>query len=164
MRRAVTVLLALMLAACAVPQDQSASPQDLPPLAARHGEPLLALADHVLAVYFASQTGTGPTVCLATSDGREPVAMAPEAERALMMRHTRLSPKSACVQQDGGWVDADSGEPALVFTLDGLSCPEADRCTAFAGYGAGAQQAAAERYDLIWRGDGWTITRVAARP
>lgn len=161
MRRAALFLLALPLAGCvpAEEREQPQSPQDLPALAGNRGNPQLALADHVLAGYFAAQTGAGPTVCLATSDGRDAVALAPQDERALMMRHVRLSPMSTCVERDRAWVNADSGDAALVFTLQPLSCADADHCTAFVGYGAGSQDALPIRYALAWEGDGWAITR-----
>lgn len=159
MRLTIALLLALSLTGCAVTPEEQDSPDQLPSLSADRGRPLLALADHVLEAYFASQSGAAPTVCLATSDGREEVALPPAEERDLMMRHVRLSPLSACKEADGAWVDAETGDPALVFAVHTLSCPDAERCTAFAGYRAGNQQAAADRYDLAWEGESWTYTR-----
>lgn len=160
MRLSIVLVLALSLSACAVTPEEQASPDELPSLSGDQGRPLLALADHVLEGYFASLPGAGPTVCLATSDGREEVALAPAEERDLMMRHVRLSPLSACVETNGAWIDAETGDPALVFAVHTLSCPDAAHCTAFADYRAGDQQAAADRYDLAWQGENWTYTRL----
>jgi hypothetical protein len=155
------VLLAVPLAACVAPQEgeNARSPKDLPPLAGEKGQPLLALADHLLGNYFTSDVARQPTVCLAVNDGRDDAALPPQDERALMMRHVRLSPLSRCALADRGWVDSDTDEAALVFTLHSFTCADADHCTGFGSFTAGQQNALSSRYSMAWDGDAWRFAR-----
>jgi hypothetical protein len=157
MRTIAAVLLALPLGACVVPEDggRTRSPRDLPSLAAQQEQPLLALADHLLGNYFASDVVSQPTVCLAISDGREETALPPQDERALMMRHVRLSPMSRCVRSGLSLVDGETGGPALLFAVHSFTCAEAGRCTGFAGFSAGDQQSLSSLYRMTWAGGAW---------
>lgn len=153
---------ALLLAGCSHKDDQGReddSASGLPSLAADKSEPLLALADHLLASYFASDVATRPTVCIAVSDGREDVAKDPQDERELMMRHEALSPLSGCALIDGTWQVAVSGEPALVFSVHSFTCADADHCTGFGSYMSGAQSSPSSRYTMLWEESAWTFER-----
>ncbi|MCL6252076.1 hypothetical protein M3P36_13600 [Altererythrobacter sp. KTW20L] len=152
----------LLFAGCTHQEEkgrESDSGSNLPALAADKSEPLLALADHLLANYFASDVATRPTVCIAVSDGREEVAKDPGDERELMMRYEALSPLSGCALIDGGWQDAVSGEPALVFSVHSFTCADAERCSGFASYMSGAQSTPSNRYTMEWDGSAWTFER-----
>ena len=152
---------ALLLAGCTHSEEQAQDGEegsDLPSLAADLSQPQLALADHLLANYFASDVATRPTVCLAVNDGREDVALDPAAERELMMRYAALSPLSGCTLM-GGWLDAVSGEPALVFSISGFTCADAEHCTAFGSYMSGDQSSISSRYTMLWDGAAWGFER-----
>ena len=164
MRRVVAASLigTVLLAGCVPPEDAvqgSAAGTRLPSLAADRAQPRLALADHLLGNYFASDVSTRPTVCVAVNDGREDVALDPALERELMMRYEALSPLSGCALIDGGWQDAVSNEPALVFTIHSFTCADADHCTGFGSYVSGRQSSLSSRYTLLYEGDAWGFTR-----
>ena len=165
MRRLVATLLttglAVALAGCTMPQEGSSthSPKDLSSLAAQQDQPLLALADHVLGGYFASDVVSQPTVCLAVHDGREEAALPPEDERALMMRYVRLSPMSRCVRQGPSLIDGETREPALLFQLHSFTCADSEHCTGFSGYEAGDQQSPTSLYRMTWDGAAWQFQR-----
>jgi hypothetical protein len=161
MHRAGFAVVLLMLAACVPPEQaqDGSSPKPLPPLAADKGAPLLALADHLLGQYFASDVAGDTTVCIGAHDGREEDALPPADEVALMMRHPALSPFASCGQVDGAWRDADSGDPAMVFTIHSFSCADADTCSGFGGYMAGASSSPSARYTMLWDGEAWQFTR-----
>jgi hypothetical protein len=114
MKRLLAVSLLLgMVAACAPPAEESQeSPPDLPSLAADRARPQLALADHLLANYFASDVVMRPTVCIATTDGREDVALEAGWERELMARYEALAPFARCALLNGVWQDAETGSEA----------------------------------------------------
>lgn len=153
---------ALLLAGCAHPEEQEQDTQAgtaLPSLGADQSQPLLALADHLLGNYFASDVASHPTVCLAVSDGREDVALDPEAERELMMRYEALSPLSGCALVDGGWQDAETAEHALVFTINSFTCADDAHCTGFGSYMSGGQSSPSARYTLLFENDAWGFTR-----
>ena len=164
MRRLAAVpaaLAALALASCfpAEETQDSSSPKPLPSLAADKGAPLLALADHLLGQYFASEVAGDTTVCLAVTDGRDEQALSPADEVTLMMHHPALSPLATCGLVDGAWRNVDSGDPALVFTVHSFGCADAEQCTGFASYMAGATGSPATRYAMTWDGDAWQFTR-----
>ena len=159
---AATLMGALLLAGCAHPEEPAQDDDagtDLPSLAADRAQPQLALADHLLGNYFASDVSMRPTVCVAVSDGREDVALEPAHERELMMRYEALSPLSGCALIDGGWQDAVSNEPALVFTIHSFTCADADHCTGFGSYVSGRQSSLSSRYTMLYEGGAWGFTR-----
>lgn len=159
---AASLIGAALLAGCvppAEPVQDSATASDLPALAADRSQAQLALADHLLGNYFASDVSTRPTVCVSVHDGREDVALDPAHERELMMRYEALSPLSGCALIDGGWQDAVSSEPALVFTIHSFTCADAERCSGFGSYVSGRQNALSSRYTMLYEGDAWGFTR-----
>src|SRR5690606_29197472 len=89
--------LPLVLAGCLplAPTGSNALPP-LPALAGQQGNPQLALLEHILTDYFASDITSRPTVCAAVHDGREELALSPEDEVALIERFDRLAPLSRC--------------------------------------------------------------------
>lgn len=161
MKRLIAASLVLgLVAACAPPAEESQeSPPDLPSLAMDRDRPQLALADHLLANYFASDVAMRPTVCIATTDGRDDVALEAGWERELMSRYEALAPFSRCALLDGVWRDAETGEPAMVFTLHTFTCTDELSCNGFGGYMAGATSSMSSRYTLQWDRDRWLFTR-----
>jgi hypothetical protein len=155
MRLWLSGLIVLLLAGCQVHPFYRASPKELPSLRLQQGQPLLALADHLLRNYYASDVVSQPTVCLAVNDGREGVALPPQDERALMMRHVRLSPFSRCIRDGLSVVDGETGAPALVFALHSFTCADASHCTGFSGYDVGDQQALSSLHRMTWDGAAW---------
>jgi Prokaryotic membrane lipoprotein lipid attachment site len=150
---------ALLLAGCSVPRPQLASLPPLPALAAQQASPRLALLEHVLAAYFASDIASRPTVCAAVHDGRSDEALPPEDEVALIERFARLAPLSRCAEVGGAWRDAETEQPALVFTLHSFTCASAASCTGWAGYRAGAAASRSSLYRMEWGGERWAVTR-----
>jgi len=151
----------LMQAGCAPLADMGSRLAPLPPLAAQQANPRLALLDHVLADYFTSDIASRPTVCAAVHDGREEDALPPEDEVALIERFDRLAPLSRCAQIAGNWRDAETEEPALVFSLHSFTCSSDTNCTGWAGYRAGAAASMSYLYTMQWSGAAWTFTRDA---
>lgn len=154
-------MAALLLVSACSGTDETAteSPPPLPPLDNDMQKPQLALADHVLGNYFSSVVALRPTVCIATTDGREEVALEQQWERELMTRYPALAPFSRCAFLDGGWQDAETGEPAMVFTLHSFSCASANSCSGFGHYMFGKSSSPATRYKLEWGGKRWTFSR-----
>lgn len=161
MRRLAAVAAALALAGCFAPEraQDTSSPKPLPSLAADKGAPLLALADHLLDQYFASEVAGDTTVCLAVTDGRDEQALPQADEVTLMMHHPALSPLATCGQVDGTWRNVDSGDPALVFTVHSFGCADGEECTGFVSYTAGAASSPSARYAMAWDGAAWQFTR-----
>jgi hypothetical protein len=158
-RRALALLL-LPLSGCMVNVPASEEPRAaLPALAADAAAPRLALAEHLLSEYFSSDIARPPTVCLAASDGRSEEALPPADETALVARFERLAPFSRCTWTTGGWQDAESGDPALVFTIHSFSCASATECTGWASYTAGATASPSALYRMRYAGDRWQIER-----
>ena len=159
MRRLALVLaLPMALVACT-----SSSPDDLymhPELDAAH--PATALADHALAAYFASDLWDGTSTCVAGEDGREPVALEFDEEARLMAKHVSLSPFAACGLIDGRWVDTDSRAPAHVIEVHGLSCADANHCTAFVRHSRWDMTGRDERYRMRFADGRWTIANQGA--
>ena len=149
----------LALAACVPVAEQAAKMPPLRALSGQQDNPRLALLEHVLGSYFTSDITNRPTICAAVHDGREEDALAPEDEIALIERFERLAPLSRCTLATSGWRDAETDEPALVFSLHSFTCAAADRCTGWAGYNAGAAASMSYLYAMDWGGNGWTFTR-----
>lgn len=149
----------LALAGCAPLAQDDAGMPPLPALAAQQANPRLALLEHVLAGYFASDITNRPTVCAAVQDGREVNALPPADEIALIERFDRLAPLSRCSQVGGRWRDAESEEPALVFSLHSFTCSSEASCTGWAGYSAGAAASMSYLYTMAWNGEEWAFTR-----
>ena len=149
----------LVLAGCA-PLAGTDTPA-MPALAAQQANPRVALLEHVLAGYFASDITNRPTVCAAVSDGREDDALPPEDEVALIERFDRLAPLSRCSLTPGGWQDADTEQPALVFSLHSFTCTSTASCSGWAGYAAGSAASMSYLYKMEWGGSEWSFTRDA---
>lgn len=154
--------LAMLLLATACSQTSGAGTESasaMPPLDNDIEKPQLALADHVIGSYFASDLAMRPTVCIATTDGREEVALEQGFERELMTRYPALAPFSRCALLDGSWQDAETGDPAMVFSLHTFTCTTANSCSGFAHYMFGQETSPASRYQLDWGGKRWVFTR-----
>ena len=149
----------LALAGCAPLAEQGGQMPTMPALAGQQGNPRLALLEHVLTGYFASDISNRPTICAAVHDGREEDALTPEDEIALIERFDRLAPLSRCTLTPEGWRDMETEEPALVFSLHSFSCAAPDRCTGWAGYNAGAAASMSYLYTMEWGGNTWTFAR-----
>lgn len=150
-------LAALALGACVYTDAAMPAANDLPSLARQQDDPQLALMDHVLGAYFASDIASRPTVCASISDGGDPVALPPEDERALIERYPLLAPFARCAWSAEGWQDKQTGQPALVFQLHGFSCASQARCTGFAAYTSGNTASMTHRYTMDWRRDAWAF-------
>ncbi len=159
-RLATGLVTILLVAACTQTNGAGGdSGPALPPLDNDIEKPQLALADHVIGSYFTSDLAMGPTVCIATTDGREEVALEQGFERELMTRYPALAPFSRCALQDGSWRDAETGDPAMVFSLHSFTCITANSCSGFAHYKFGQETSPASRYQLDWGGKRWVFTR-----
>ncbi len=159
-RLATGVAAILLATACSQTEGVGAdSASALPPLDNDIEKPQLALADHVLGNYFASDLALRSTVCIATTDGREEVALEQGFERELMTRYPALAPFSRCALLDGTWQDAETGDPAMVFSLHTFTCTTANSCSGFAHYMFGQASSPASRYQLDWGGKRWVFTR-----
>ena len=154
--RSLCALPLLLLAGC-VTGEAAMQDEALSPLARQQADPQLALMDHVLSEYFASDIASRPTVCASVSDGREDVAMTPEDERALIVRYEQLAPFSRCMWTADGWADQESEEPALVFQVHSFACASDTSCSAFAGYTSGNAASMSRRYTIEWRGGRWAF-------
>ena len=140
------------------PMNEAGHP-DLPPLAEDRSQPRLALAEHLLAEYFASDIASQPTVCLAVSEGRSEEALPPEQETGLVARFPRLAPFSRCGWSPQGWRDIESEEPALVFTIHSFTCASATQCDGWASYISGANAAPSSLYRMRYENGRWQIAR-----
>ncbi len=149
----------LLVTACSQTEGVGAdSASTMPPLNEDIEKPQLALADHVLGNYFASDLAMRPTICIATTDGREEVALEQGLERELMTQYPALAPFSRCALLDGSWQDAETGDPAMVFSLHTFTCTTANSCSGFAHYMFGQETSPARRYQLDWGGKRWVFT------
>ena len=157
MRVSVAMFATLALSACVVTPPEG-DPSELPPLAARQDAPRLAMVEHVLANYFTADSTDPPTVCASVHDGREAVALAPEAEIALIARFPQLAPLSRCTLTTTGWIDQETEEPALVHTVHGFTCQSATRCTGFASYNVRGAVSPSQLLTAEWRGGEWQFT------
>ncbi len=160
MLRLVFLAPVLALTACVYPDDSVPAPEsDVPSLGSDQSQPQLALMDHLLGTYFASDVPSRPTICAATHDGRSEVALAPEAERALMSRYDSLAPFTRCAWLEEGWQDSETGEPAMVFTVHSFSCTATDNCSGFGGYIAGQTSSMSNLYTMRYTGGAWAFDR-----
>lgn len=160
MRKSVAIAaLSAGLAACVPVAQQSEDLPPLPPLSGQQANPRLALLEHVVGAYFASDIANRPTVCAAVHDGREEDALPPDDEVALIERFDQLAPMSRCTLSGGSWRDAETEQPALVFTLHSFTCSSEARCTGWAGYRAGAAASMSSLYTMEWRSGGWSFAR-----
>jgi len=152
--------MALVLSACTSAEESgSDSPPQLPRLDTEIEKPQMALADHMLGSYFASDIPMRPTVCIATSNGREEVALEQGWERELMARYPALAPFSRCEQRDGIWQDAKTGLPALMLSLHSFTCVSAASCSGVGEYKFGQTSSGISQYGLEWGGKRWIFTR-----
>lgn len=152
-------LLAL-LGGCVNPEEAVENAgYELPALAADRSQPQLALLDHLLGEYFASDVDNRPTVCASVVDGRSEVALPPEQEQALIARYEELAPFSRCGWIGNAWRDTETGDPAIVFTIHSFTCADQERCSAFAGYTAGQTNSVSYRYTMDWGGAEWNFER-----
>jgi hypothetical protein len=160
MRAIIIPFAVLALAACTHPDDaDSLAEEALPSLAANQSEPLLALVDHMLGTYFASDVSTRPTICVSTHDGRSDVALPPEDERELMTRYEGLAPLARCAWLDDGWQDSETGEPAMVFNVHNFTCTDESNCTAFGGFVDGSSSSLTYRYAMSYVDGAWKFER-----
>ncbi len=158
--KALVSLAALALAGCvAAPVDTAVSPDPLPPLAGRLDAPRLAMMEHVLGTYFASDIPNPPTVCASWHDGREEEALPPEDELALISRFPQLAPMTRCSRTADGWRDAETEEAALVFTLHNFTCASEEDCSAWGGYRSNGDNSMSYLYRGNWDGAAWQFTR-----
>ncbi|WP_338244483.1 hypothetical protein [Aurantiacibacter hainanensis] len=149
----------LGLAACTVQPEVASTPGPLPPLAQRLDAPRLAMIEHVLAGYFASDITNPPTVCASWHDGREEEALPPADETALIARFPQLAPMSRCSRTANGWRDTETDQPALVFTLHNFTCASEESCSAWGGYRSNGANSMSYLYRGEWNGDKWEFTR-----
>jgi hypothetical protein len=153
-------IVALTLAACVAPsQDAVTSPDPLPPLAERLDAPRLAMLEHVLAGYFASDITNRPTVCASWHDGREEEALPPDEEVALIARFPSLAPMARCSRTASGWRDTETEEAAMVFTLHNFTCASETACSAWGGYRSNGDNSMSYLYRGAWDGEAWQFTR-----
>lgn len=157
--RMLLAALIIPLAACVPTVERSGPP--LPSLAADRSQPMLALADHVLAEYFAQDIASRPTVCIAHHDGSADKPLDASHELALMKRHENLAPMDRCEWGAQGWQDTASDQPALVFTLHSFACETAESCQGWAGYRAGQATSMSYNYRMGWNGERWQFERSA---
>lgn len=159
-RPGLMLMMGTALTGCVYSAPMDPSDADaLPPLAADRAEPRLALAEHLLAEYFASDIADRPTVCLAVSDGRSETALPPVQETALIARFPRLAPFARCSWSPQGWRDAESDVAALVFTIHSFTCADEARCSGWASYTAGAISAPSALYRMAFAAGRWSFER-----
>ncbi|MWV28229.1 hypothetical protein [Aurantiacibacter rhizosphaerae] len=149
----------LTLSACVAAQGDVGSPDPLPPLAAQKDAPRLAMLEHVLDQYFASDIPNPPTVCASWHDGREEEALPPEEEVALISRFPSLAPMTRCTRTANGWRDAETEDAALVFTLHNFTCSSDQSCSAWGGYQSSGDNSMSYLYRGEWDGAEWQFTR-----
>ncbi len=147
------------LGACVTTNGDMGSPDPLPSLAAQKDTPRLAMLEHVLGQYFASDIPNPPTVCASWHDGREEEALPPEEEVALIARFPQLAPMSRCSRTPNGWRDTETEEAALVFTLHNFTCTSEESCTAWGGYRSNGDNSMSYLYRGEWNGAQWQFAR-----
>ena len=160
MRGIAATIAVLALAACTYPEEE---PNDgrpgLPSLATDQSKPQLALMDHVLGNYFASDIPNRPTVCVSANDGRNEEALAQEDELALIQRYEALAPFSRCALIDNGWRDAETEEPAMLYILHGFTCSDDSSCSGFVSYMAGKVSSPTNLYRMDYSEGSWSFAR-----
>lgn len=158
--KAIAAFAALGLTACTYLAAETAeTPAPLPSLAQDRDEPRLAMLEHVLAGYFASDITNRPTVCASWHDGREEEALPPDEEVALIARFPQLAPMARCSRTATGWRDAETEEAALVFTLHNFTCASEESCSAWGGYRSNGENSMSYLYRGEWDGARWQFTR-----
>ncbi len=154
------VSLVLLLTACTYPEETPGDARpSLPVLAADQSKPQLALMDHVLGNYFASDIPNRPTICVSANDGRNEEALVAEDERALIMRYEALAPFSRCALIDNGWRDAETEEPAMVFIMHSFTCSDDSTCSGFVSYMAGRVSSPTSLYRMSYMDGTWVFER-----
>lgn len=160
MKRISAAVVALAVANCAPPEEPDTGRSNgLPSLGSDQAKPQLALMDHLLGNYFASDVPNPPTICASVHDGRSEVALAPEDELALMTRYDSLAPFARCAWLDNGWTDSETGDPAMVFNIHSFTCASDSQCTGFGGYTAGQISSMSNLYTMTFADGGWSFTR-----
>lgn len=149
------ILAPFLLAACVVTPEPD--PHRLT-LSDRHDAPQLAMMEFILAEYFTADITDPPTVCAAVHDGNALSSMSAEDETALIARFPQLAPLSRCSMTSGGWMDNETEEPALVFTLYRFSCLSDESCSGWANYNTQGNQSVSQRYVADWRDGAWRFT------
>ncbi|GAA5051112.1 hypothetical protein GCM10023208_10650 [Erythrobacter westpacificensis] len=150
----------LLLSGCMTPgQDSETAADPLPPLAVQKDAPRLAMLEHVLGGYFSSDITNPPTVCASWHDGREEEALPPDEEVALIARFPQLAPMTRCIRTDRGWRDAETEQPALVFTVHNFTCSSETSCSAWAGYRSSEENSMSYLFRGEWNGEEWQFTR-----
>lgn len=147
MRAAISTAALALLAACVPAETPSDPPSVYPPLANDQARPVLALAEHALAQYFAGDVGDLPTTCLTV----RPAALTAEQEEQLILRFNRLAPAARCRAQGAGYVDSITESPAAVVQIYEFACTGAAQCS---GWGMLPGQAAA-RFAMTFEGGAW---------
>lgn len=137
----------LAIAACAPASTPADPPTAAPPLAQDQTQPLLALAEHVLAMQFSGASAELPTTCLAV----RPAPLSAGQEEALILRFSRLAPVQRCRAQGAGHVDAITGKAAVMVQVYDLSCSDDAHCTGWAMLPG----AAARRYAMTYTEGEW---------
>lgn len=152
-------IIGLALSACSYDGPSQSVSGMPPPLAERHDMPRLAMLEHILGTHFGSGTTGRPLVCASWHDGREEEALPPEEERELMIRFPLLSPMARCSRRSDGWIDSETGEPALVFTVHNFTCASVDACSAWGGYRSNGANSRSALYRGDWTGSHWHFTQ-----
>ena len=153
------VAAALSVGACVTVDDDTTSPDPLPPLAAQKNAPRLAMLEHMLGTYFASDIPNPPTVCVSWNDGSEEDALPSEDEVALIARFPQLAPMTRCSHTENGWRDTETDEAALVFTLHDFTCASEESCAAWGGYRSNGDNSMSYHYRGEWSGAEWQFIR-----
>ena len=151
----------LLLSACVTEAGEpGVDPDPLPALALQQDNPRLALLEHVLAGYFASDVVNRPTVCAAwyEDDGQ---LGGPSAGREtdLIARFPQLAPMARCKNTDEGWQHSLTGQAAMVFTIHEFACASDTRCSAWGGYRSNGGNSMSYYYSGEWDGERWQFTR-----
>ncbi len=152
-------MAALSLGACVATNGQMTSSDPLPPLAAQKDAPRLAMLEHMLGTYFASDIPNPPTVCAGWNDGHAEETLSSDEEVALIARFPQLAPMTRCTRTKDGWRDTETDEAALVFTLHNFNCGSETDCTAWGGYRSNGDNSMSYLYRGKWNGTEWQFTR-----
>ncbi|TIX50254.1 hypothetical protein [Alteraurantiacibacter aquimixticola] len=161
MRGSIAAVTLLGLAACttAPESDGGEGVGEVSPFATDQSRPLLALFDHLLGNYFASDVGARPTICVASHDGRSEVALPAAEELELMTRYGSLAPFARCGFVDGRWQDTETGETAMLFRIHSFTCANEANCTGFGGYVSGQTSSLSSRYTMQYADGAWQFDR-----
>jgi hypothetical protein len=146
MIRLLAVVLPLSLLSC---MYGSGGPPPLPPLAEDRSQPGPALAEHVLAAYFAENAAVAnsPTVCVSMA----PRAFAADEEKSLIARFPRLAPLDRCKPAGAVYVDAVTGTAAQIVQIYDFACDTQASCSAWANVPGHPST----RYQLRWQDGSW---------